>query len=192
MQSKIYSRNDMVRSGFSHGIVLLLWVISLVLLFSLMILIFRFSASNSTESSGLSHRFSQKLITLFLMVTRGHMSRETIAHVVDLIETPVRKMAHFSEYALLGFLAQFHISTVAVLQKEKMKRKTYRWIAIIFCVLYAFSDEIHQYFVPGRACRMFDVCIDSSGVLTGSLFFLLIFFPLLDGLIFKGYNQKKY
>jgi VanZ family protein len=35
--------------------------------------------------------------------------------------------------------------------------------AAAFCTLYAVSDEIHQYFVPGRACRFGDICIDTAG-----------------------------
>ena len=36
------------------------------------------------------------------------------------------------------------------------------------------SDEIHQYFVPGRACRLFDVGVDVFGALTGTLVLALI------------------
>lgn len=45
-------------------------------------------------------------------------------------------------------------------------------ITVAICFLYAISDEIHQYFVPGRACRVFDVLIDTSG----SAFFCLVYF----------------
>lgn len=48
-------------------------------------------------------------------------------------------------------------------------------ITIVICFLYAVSDEIHQYFVPGRACRLFDVLIDISG----SVFFCLLYFVYL-------------
>ena len=36
--------------------------------------------------------------------------------------------------------------------------------------VYAVSDELHQLFVPGRACMPADVMLDSAGVLTGTLF----------------------
>ena len=45
-------------------------------------------------------------------------------------------------------------------------------ITILICFLYALSDEIHQSFVPGRACRALDVLIDTSG----SAFFCLVYF----------------
>ena len=39
--------------------------------------------------------------------------------------------------------------------------------ALGFCFLYACTDELHQYFVPGRACRFKDVMIDTAGAFTG-------------------------
>ena len=47
--------------------------------------------------------------------------------------------------------------------------------AEIFCALYACSDEFHQYFVPGRSCKFFDVCVDSTGTFFGALLFWGIF-----------------
>ena len=37
--------------------------------------------------------------------------------------------------------------------------------AAVLCVLYAASDELHQYFVPGRAALVGDVVIDALGIL---------------------------
>ena len=37
-------------------------------------------------------------------------------------------------------------------------------------LLYAFSDEIHQYFVLGRNCSIRDVLIDSIGVISFYIF----------------------
>ncbi len=45
-------------------------------------------------------------------------------------------------------------------------------ITVIICFLYAISDELHQYFVPGRACRLLDIFIDTSG----GAFFCLIYY----------------
>ena len=36
------------------------------------------------------------------------------------------------------------------------------------------TDEIHQLFVPGRSGEIRDVCIDSLGVITGIIIFLII------------------
>lgn len=35
--------------------------------------------------------------------------------------------------------------------------------AFLFCIVYGASDEIHQYFVPGRSCDIFDWIADAVG-----------------------------
>jgi VanZ family protein len=62
-----------------------------------------------------------------------------------------------------------------------MKNKKLILISILICFLYALSDEIHQSFVPGRACRILDVVIDTSG----SAFFFLVYY-LFSKLIVKS------
>jgi len=49
-------------------------------------------------------------------------------------------------------------------------------------VTYAISDEVHQYFIPGRSARVLDVCIDSAGVLTG-IFILVIIIVFTEAII---------
>ena len=43
-------------------------------------------------------------------------------------------------------------------------------VPLLIGFLYAVSDEIHQYFVPGRAMQARDVLIDTAGVLLGIWF----------------------
>jgi len=38
-------------------------------------------------------------------------------------------------------------------------------LALLICILYAVSDEVHQLFIPGRGGQFKDVIIDSAGVL---------------------------
>ena len=49
---------------------------------------------------------------------------------------------------------------------------------IIYSILlgagYAVTDELHQFFVAGRSARIFDVGIDTLGVITGVLIFLVL------------------
>jgi VanZ family protein len=72
----------------------------------------------------------------------------------------VRKTAHFTEYFILGLLLFKGLSNTKKLKKA---------FAISFMIgfIYAVSDEIHQYFIPGRAMKLFDVFIDSLGIFTG-------------------------
>lgn len=39
--------------------------------------------------------------------------------------------------------------------------------SLVFCILYAISDEVHQVFVPGRGAQVTDVLIDSFGAFIG-------------------------
>ena len=69
----------------------------------------------------------------------------------------VRKGAHFLEYAALGG---------AIWNYRSAQGKLSSWLA---GVLYAGTDELHQYFVPGRSCEFRDICIDAAGVAAGML-----------------------
>ncbi len=142
--------------------------------------IFCFSAQNAEESSGVSVGFTEKLLALF--GEKGESLRE-IAKAIDGI---IRKAAHFSIYAALGFFAGFSAyfkkngGTFCVKNKSSVFC-TMLAVPLPFCVLYAVSDEFHQYFVEGRACRLTDVLIDSSGALCGVCagFLLLLLISLL-------------
>ena len=73
-----------------------------------------------------------------------------------------RKIAHFTEYAILGFLA------------ARAFRTYNRWflISAALVVVYALIDEYHQSFVPSRTASIFDGLIDMSGGLTALLIVL--------------------
>lgn len=78
----------------------------------------------------------------------------------------LRKCAHFTEYMLLFFLLHFALTT-------DWDWKKARWWAWAGVAVYAASDEFHQLFIPGRVGDIVDVCIDSSGGLTGLLLLTL-------------------
>lgn len=80
----------------------------------------------------------------------------------------VRKSAHFTEYLVLGIL----LFNGFFSGKAMLKAVAYSLVAGI---CYAVSDEFHQYFVPGRTMRAFDVMIDGLGVFFGAgLMFLSV------------------
>ena len=72
----------------------------------------------------------------------------------------VRKLAHFSVYLVL-FLWSYR------LDRHYWPQSPWPWRALLWCLLYAISDEIHQIYVPGRGPHVLDVLIDSSGALAG-------------------------
>lgn len=79
----------------------------------------------------------------------------------------VRKAAHFTEYFILYFLA-------INVMKYYFDIKRAILYAFIFSVFYACTDEIHQYFIEGRAMAFKDVLIDSSGALLAMIIRSLI------------------
>ena len=87
----------------------------------------------------------------------------------------VRKTAHFTEYMVLGavLLPAVKEWLPAVPESRIVSRKMCL-AAWLTGTLYAVTDEIHQYFVPGRSCELRDMCIDSAGVFTGVLIAALI------------------
>lgn len=127
-----------------------------------MFMIFMFSYQSAEISAGESMSLYSKLMELF-------GGREIISH------NAFRKLAHFSEYTAFSF-SFFGMLYFA-------KRKFCVWSGFTFCLLYSMSDEIHQYFVPERACRVFDVFVDSLGILFGiSVFFIfeIIFLKIIN------------
>lgn len=46
-------------------------------------------------------------------------------------------------------------------------------IAFSLAVLYGISDELHQYFVPGRSGNLFDVRTDILGIMLASMIYLV-------------------
>lgn len=125
--------------------------INILLVIIWMILIFIMSSFNSTESSNQSN---------FIVDIIANIFNTTNINILSLI---IRKLAHFTEYFILGILVYNLI--------HSYDKKIY--IGIIICVLYAISDEIHQLFVPGRSCQLLDILIDSMGSIAGT--YLLCF-----------------
>ena len=72
------------------------------------------------------------------------------------------KTLHLIEYAILFIL--FYWSLKNTTNDVDWKNRAN---AIIFSIVYAFTDEIHQVFVSSREGRLRDVGIDAIGILLG-------------------------
>jgi VanZ family protein len=114
-------------------------------------------ASSGSFSAGNTSRIIGPLILWLFPST----SQETLA-VVHII---TRKAAHFTEYAILGFLAARAFRT------SPRPGVSSRWflISVALVVTYALLDEFHQSFVPTRTGSIFDSFIDIAGGLTALL-----------------------
>lgn len=127
-----------------------------------MMFIFMMSQQNADTSTETSLRAGTLVAELVVPGYRDWTAAEQRALAMQ-IDYPVRKLAHASEYTVLGILYSLSVLSVSVVPKRKKLLCT----AFPLGVLYAMSDEFHQLFVPGRAGRVSDVLIDSSGVLLG-------------------------
>jgi VanZ family protein len=140
-------------------------VLLALLILANLFLIFFFSAENGEESGNRSAGVTDLILGIIcpefdtlpqaeqqLMETRVHHA--------------VRKIAHFLEYALLGFLT----ACLTVYLRRRLLTRIRPWQAWVipatFCLLYAISDEVHQIF-SGRGPRATDVLIDFSGAVFG-------------------------
>lgn len=125
-----------------------------------MAVIFAYSAQDAVRSLQSSDGVMNYLLSAFGSLFE-HFSRETLSFVV-------RKCAHFGVFFVLGVLVT---NAVARSGGELFYIGS---LGLDICVFYAASDEFHQYFIDGRACRLFDICVDSVGALLGVLLTCLI------------------
>ena len=142
-----------------------LWIL-LTLLAVLLVagMIFFFSAQQAEDSSKMSGGFTRWLLTRLRPDYFELPAKEQRA-ILRTYERIVRKLAHFSEYALLGFCLTAFLRTIRH-TRPFLRLGAMAWVA---GTLYAGTDELHQMFVDGRGPALLDVGIDSGGVLCGAL-----------------------
>ena len=133
------------------GIVSLLWIG----------IIFMFSAKKGNDSAGESMTFLRWCCenTIDDFSTWSYEKQQAF---IRRWNYPVRKLAHVTEYFMLGVL-------LAGTWNLYRSRAGYGWmLPWIIGTVFAAFDEIHQWYVPGREAKITDVLIDSVGVLLGA------------------------
>ena len=130
-----------------------------------MAVIFGLSARDDTASTEDSLFVARIAAELLVPGFRDMPAGEQQA-LLEAIDHPVRKTAHFFEYTVLGVLLSGGF-LAPERGREAVRRQMF--LAYLSGAVYAVSDELHQFFVPGRACMWQDVLLDSAGVLTGTL-----------------------
>lgn len=104
----------------------------------------------SHQSGDASMQLSDGILDSFKSLFQNFLDYHTLSYIV-------RKIAHFTEYFILGLLIYHLVKQYRVISKTEII-----WM-ILFCVIYAMSDEFHQVFIGGRSPKVFDVIIDSLG-----------------------------
>ncbi len=135
-------------------------IIYVILIIIWMLTVFMFSNQNGDKSQSTSKMVTKIIVQIFTQ--NQNLTEEQTTKLVEDADYVVRKLAHFSIYALGGLLIYSYINTFNLKNNKKII------ISIIIGVLYATFDEFHQYFVDDRSAQILDVGIDSLGILTGT------------------------
>ena len=134
-----------------------------------------FSAQTADDSSALSFEIAEKLAK-FISFFRSDQSIADVLTLAGYFEHPIRKLAHFLEYGILGaLLSGAFLPVMKIIRRDSAKgSKMYRSNVLIVFILAAL-DELHQYFVPGRYASVWDVLLDTFGCIVFLIFIYLIF-----------------
>ena len=121
-----------------------------------MALIFYLSAQPADDSTITTNLLIDFLYNIYKFIFTNKAIEYSI--FVENVFAPIRKLAHFSEFMVLGILFYVNIN------KDGKKHIV---IALALSCIYAISDEIHQLCVPGRYCAITDMIIDTCGAAFG-------------------------
>lgn len=154
--------------------------IAAIFLMLLYIMIFSFSEQDGETSGGLSRMISEKCVEFINKVADRNWSLQMQKSLAEYFEHPIRKLAHFCEYALMSVLL-FGIWFPWLrfrrrLREAEAPKLLKRWslpllVKIIIPWVFASAafDEMHQLTVPGRDGNLWDVLLDTSGGCFGLL-----------------------
>lgn len=136
---------------------ILIWIPAIIMA----MVIFGFSKQDGEESSGLSYKAADMILTVCDkagMVDYNDNNRDSM---IEAVQFPIRKAAHMTEYAVLSVLVMLALIV------DGIKGIRLPVIAAIIAVAFAATDELHQRYVPGRYGCVRDVFIDAAGSIIG-------------------------
>lgn len=156
------------------------WVLGGRVLFTLALagciwFIFSNSMAVADVSSVSSGRVLQLLQAVLRRLGMPGLAQRLTMHLV-------RKLAHFCEYTLEGFLLML---CMRVYTRQYVRHIS---VPMLGGVLTAMADETIQIYSPGRSSQVTDVWLDSAGVLAGILIALI--FMALCRMLFHRCNKE--
>ena len=151
-------------------------ILSTILVVLWMITIFNFSQQQGTSSSKTSQKISRIIIEICDI--RKDIPQQEKENLVIRIEPIIRKLAHYFIYMIGGMLIMNCLYVFGV-------RRYVLIYSSIIGIIYSITDETHQLFVNGRSGSIHDVLIDTIGILTG-----IVAFVLLQRLIVYKHQDK--
>ena len=129
-----------------------------------MFTIFMFSSENAVKSTETSKTVAKEVVGIVVK------DEKRVEKIVDKDFVIFRKIAHLTEFYLLGFLL---VNIWA--DGKKSITLWYVLVAIFISLLYAGSDEYHQTMIPGRSGEVKDVVIDTTGSSLGAFSYYFMF-----------------
>lgn len=147
----------------------LTWLIATIMW---MLLIFAFSAQPAKESNKLSTGVADRIVGVVENSDTASVlslsENDSFSKLVEKANHILRKFAHVFVFLVLGILVY------GLLSEYGIKKRNAFIYAVLICAVYAAGDELHQTFVPGRACRVTDVLLDTFGSLMGTLLMISV------------------
>ena len=119
-----------------------------------------FYFSTKTWGGAETKSWLDRLLTLYLPPVRELLTPSDLGEINHII----RKLAHFTEYAILTTLGYWGWAKGVGKAPQVALR-----ITLAASILFAISDEFHQRFVPGRTSMLTDVFIDCFGAAVAAL-----------------------
>lgn len=147
-------------------------ILFIILVIATCCIIYSFSNQDGEESGSISSNLVKQIVTIFKIDENSN--REFLKQM----EVFIRKMAHFSIYAILGIWLMCLMETFFY-DKEWAFNTKIKWrmtIAGFLGFIYACSDEIHQSFIPERSMQLSDIFLDTLGILSGIVFIAIILY----------------
>ena len=141
-------------------------VVKICFLVLWMALIFSFSNQKDVDSSKVSDGFIDRTVVKIYKIFNENITIEKENEIIEKYTYPIRKLAHYTLYFILGILSFLVVKDYSINKKLII-------YSLLICFLYACSDEFHQLFIIGRSARVLDVMIDTFGSLCGiSIFYI--------------------
>ena len=117
--------------------------------------------------------FYPVMIAIIIFIA-SHQSKLTVPDFGFKIED---KIIHGIVYFIFGLSLVYSILRI----NPSFSLLKLRYLVIIIGILYGASDEVHQYFIPGRVCDIYDLIADSVGVYSS-----ILIYPFLSKKIFHA------
>ncbi|MDD2553843.1 MAG: VanZ family protein [Desulfotomaculaceae bacterium] len=126
-----------------------------------MLVIFLLSAQPASFSNANSKGIVTRVVDTTVKLTKVGISEPEKAMLVKRINSVAREYMHGVVFLVLGLLTQNAVT------KGGAARMKAAAIALVICLTYGLTDEIHQLFVPGRSFQVSDLAMDAIGSIIG-------------------------